>query len=86
MKQGMRKHRFWTKLAAFILAAAMVLGALPMSALAEAGPEPAETVQIEETAAPEAEPSAAPEQSPEAEPAEEGETSRSRADAASRRT
>ena len=23
MKQGMRKHRFWTKLAAFILAAAM---------------------------------------------------------------
>ena len=27
MKQGMRKHRFWTKLAAFILAAAMVLGA-----------------------------------------------------------
>lgn len=73
MKQGMRKQRFWTKLAAFILAAAMVLGALPMGALAEAGPEPAETVQIEETAAPEAEPSAAPEQSPEAEPAEEGE-------------
>ena len=39
MKQGMRKHRFWTKLAAFILAAAMVLGALPMGALAEAAPE-----------------------------------------------